>query len=277
MDFSIVTPTFNQPDWLRLCVASVLDQEGVNVEHIIQDGGDGQGLEWLKEEARARICLEKDRGMYDAVTKGISKSSGLIIAHLNSDEQYLPGALKLVKEFFDTHSDVEVLFGDAILIDAKGKPLSYRRITLPRRSHTIGCHLGTTSCSTFFRRTVVDRGLSYTSAWRQVGDAALVLSWLNAGVKMATIPRSLAVFTFTGVNMFTGSEAREERAQLREENSLGRLAIPPLLAVQHRLQKLLHGAYQTRDIEIEIFTRESPGKRRKFRARKLGFSWPNMQ
>lgn len=45
MDFSIVTPTFNQPDWLRLCVASVLDQDGVNVEHIIQDGGEGEGLE----------------------------------------------------------------------------------------------------------------------------------------------------------------------------------------------------------------------------------------
>jgi glycosyltransferase involved in cell wall biosynthesis len=275
MDFSIVTPTFNQPDWLRLCVASVLDQDGVNVEHIIQDGGDGKGLEWLTEEPRIRVCLEKDRGMYDAVTKGISKSSGLIIAHLNSDEQYLPGALKLVKEFFDTHSDIEVLFGDAILINAEGKPISYRRITLPRRSHTITCHLGTSSCCTFFRRTVVDRGLNYTSEWRQIGDAALVLSWLNAGVNMATIHRSLAVFTFTGVNMFTGSEAREERARLRGKNSLGALAIPSLLAVQHRLEKLLQGAYQARDIEIEIFTRKSPGKRRKIRANKLGFSWPS--
>ncbi len=213
--------------------------------------------------------------MYDAVTKGISKSSGLIIAHLNSDEQYLPGALKLVKEFFDAHPEIEVIFGDAILIDAEAKPLSYRRIILPRRSHTIGCHLGTLSCCTFFRRTVVDRGLSYTSEWRQIGDAALVLSWLDAGVKMATIHRSLAVFTFTGVNMFTGSEAREERARLREKSSLGPLAISPLLAIQHRLRKLLHGAYQARDIEIEIFTRESPGKRRKIRADKLGFSWPS--
>jgi glycosyltransferase involved in cell wall biosynthesis len=275
MDFSIVTPTFRQPYWLELCVASVLDQEGVSVEHIVQDGGDGEGLERFREEPRVRVFLEKDRGMYDAVTKGISKSSGLIIAHLNSDEQYLPGALKLVKEFFDAHSNIEVLFGDAILIDAAGKPLSYRRTVLPRRSHTIGCHLGTASCSTFFQRTVVDRGLSYTSEWRQVGDAALVLKWLDAGVKMATIHRPLAVFTFTGVNMFTGSEARDERARLREKNSLGPLAIPPLLAVQHRLRKLLHGAYQARDIEIEIFTLESPGKRQKIRADKLGFSWPS--
>jgi len=275
MDFSIVTPTFKQPEWLRLCVSSVLDQEGVSVEHIVQDGGDGEGLERLREEPRVRVCLEKDRGMYDAVTKGISKSSGIIIAHLNSDEQYLPGALKLVKEFFDAHSDIEVTFGDAILTDAEGKPLSYRRIILPRRSHTIGCHLGTASCSTFFRRTVVDRGLSYTSEWRQIGDAALVLRWLDAGVKMATIHRPLSMFTFTGVNMFTGSEAREERARLREKNSLGPLAIPPFLAAQHRLRKFLHGAYQARDIEIEIFTRKSPRKRQKIRADKLGFRWPS--
>lgn len=50
--------------------------------------------------------------------------------------------------------------------------------------------------------------------------AALVLSWLEAGVNMATIHRSLAVFTFTGVNMFTGSEAREKRARLREKTPL---------------------------------------------------------
>jgi hypothetical protein len=95
--------------------------------------------------------------MYDAVAKGIAKSTGSVIAHLNSDEQYLPGALKLVKAFFDAHPEIEVLFGDAILIDAEGQPFSYRRVILPRRSHTIVCYLGTFSCSTFFRRSVADR------------------------------------------------------------------------------------------------------------------------
>jgi hypothetical protein len=68
--------------------------------------------------------VQKDGGMYDAVVRGISRSTASIIGHLNSDEQYLQGALKSVKEFFDTRSSVEVLFGDAILIDADGRPLS---------------------------------------------------------------------------------------------------------------------------------------------------------
>jgi glycosyltransferase involved in cell wall biosynthesis len=275
MDFSIVTPTFRQPDWVQLCARSVLDQEGVMVEHIIQDAGDGKGLEWLADEPRVRVCIEKDDGMYDGLRNGIAKATGWIVGHLNSDEQYLPGALQMVQNFFRIHPDVEVLFGDAILVDAQGNPLSYRRVVLPFRSHTIACQLCTFTCGTFFRRSLVDRGLSYAADWRQIGDAALVLNWLNAGVKMATMHRSLAVFTFTGVNMFAGSEARDERTRLREENTLGPLAIRPILTVQHRLRKLLHGAYQARDIEIEIFTRESPGKRRKTRARKLGFSWPS--
>jgi glycosyltransferase involved in cell wall biosynthesis len=193
MDFSIVTPTFKQPDWVRLCAASVADQSGVTFEHIIQDGGDGRGLRWLENMPAVRLFVEPDLGMYDALAKGISKATGDIISHLNSDEQYLPGTLESVHRFFTRNSEVEVLFGDAILISAEGTPLGYRRIISPQRSHTVACHLGTLTCSTFFRRSVVERGLSYKSDWKDVGDAALVLSWLNAGVKMAAIPQPLAV------------------------------------------------------------------------------------
>ena len=136
MEFSIVTPTFKQPDWVRLCANSVADQVGVTFEHIIQDGGDGKGLEWLESMPGARLFVEPDRGMYDALTKGISKATGDIIAHLNSDEQYLPGALRSVHQFFMRNPEIEVLFGDAILTNAEGKPLGYRRIILPLRSHT---------------------------------------------------------------------------------------------------------------------------------------------
>ena len=58
MVFSIITPTFKQPEWLRLCAASVADQSGVEFEHIIQDGADGRGLEWLESMPRARLLVE---------------------------------------------------------------------------------------------------------------------------------------------------------------------------------------------------------------------------
>jgi hypothetical protein len=85
---------------------------------------------------RARVFVEPDHGMYDPLTKRISRAAGDVISHLNSDEQYLPGTLEFVQEFFTRNPKIEVLFGDAILVDADGKPLSYRRVVSPLRSHT---------------------------------------------------------------------------------------------------------------------------------------------
>jgi glycosyltransferase involved in cell wall biosynthesis len=274
MDFSIVTPTFKQPEWVRLCAASVADQVGVTFEQIIQDGGDGRGLEWLEDMPGARLFVERDSGMYDALAKGISKASGDIIGHLNSDEQYLPGTLEVVHRFFKRHSEIEVLFGDAILISAEGTPVGYRRIISPQRSHTLACHLGTLTCSTFFRRSVVERGLSYKSDWKIVGDAALVLSWLNAGVKIAAIHRPLAAFTFTGANRHREKVAKEEQMLFRAQGDPQRLLNPALLAAQHRFRKLLAGAYRKRNVSIEIFTRTSSERRQKIVAQNLGFGWP---
>jgi glycosyltransferase involved in cell wall biosynthesis len=274
MIFSIVTPTFKQPEWVRLCAASVADQVGVASEHIIQDGGGGQGLECLDSIPTARLFIEPDRGMYDALTKGISRAAGDVISHLNSDEQYLPGTLEFVQDFFTRNPEIEVLFGDAILIDADGKPLSYRRVVSPLRSHTVACHLGTLTCSTFFRRTVVERGLSYAGNWKDVGDAALILSWLNARVKMAAIHRPLAVFTFTGVNRSRGKIARQEGDMFRAQGDPQRLLHPTLLATHHRVRKLLAGAYRKWNLSIEIFTRTRPEHRQKIVAHKVGFRWP---
>lgn len=274
MVFSIVTPTFKQPEWVRLCAASVADQIGVTSEHIIQDGSDGEGLEWLENMPRTRLFVEPDQGMYDALTKGISKATGDIIGHLNSDEQYLPGTLEIVDRFFTRNPEVEVVFGDAILIDGDFAPLGYRRVVLPLRSHTIACHLGTFTCSTFFRRSVVERGLSYKREWRQIGDAALVLSWLDAGIKMATISRPLAVFTFTGTNLGMGKAAKEEGRLFRAQSATRQIIDPAIAAAQHRVRKLLAGAYRRRNLTIEVFTLTSPQRRQQLVARNLGFGWP---
>ncbi|MBV9673169.1 MAG: glycosyltransferase, partial [Verrucomicrobia bacterium] len=227
--------------------------------------------------------IEKDTGMYDGVVNGLRKAKGQFLAHLNSDEQYLPGALKLVKQFFSSHPGVDVVFGDAILVNQDGKPLSYRRVIKPLRAHTLACQLGTLTCSTFFRRSLVERGLGYTSHFRQVEDAAMVLRWIDAGIKMAVISSPLAVFTFTGENMSTGREPKEEGFRLRAANRLLKIPVSsrmeykvlaPILAVHHRFRKLLHGAYQPRDLELRIYTLSSPNARQVMRVEKLGFGWP---
>jgi glycosyltransferase involved in cell wall biosynthesis len=104
MKFSIITPSFRNSNWLKLCIASVADQQGVEFEHIVQDSCSDDGTQdWLPRDPRVKAFIEKDGGMYDAVNRGYRRAQGDILAYLNCDEQYLPGALKTVHDFFESH------------------------------------------------------------------------------------------------------------------------------------------------------------------------------
>src|SRR5262245_9541807 len=110
MKFSICTPSFRQFEWLKLCSASVQDQEMVEVEHIIQDAGTEPALEsWAAGLSRTRLYVEEDAGMFDAINRGWRRATGDYVAQLNCDEQYLPGALRMVGNFFERHPGVDVI------------------------------------------------------------------------------------------------------------------------------------------------------------------------
>jgi glycosyltransferase involved in cell wall biosynthesis len=120
VDFTIVTPSYRQLDWLACCIASVADQQGVTTEHIIQDAGT-QGFaefaEWMKgiwpdrPGYRRLMVSEPDRGMYDAINKGLRKGTGEICAYLNCDEQYLPGVLEKVRKIAGSQPSVDLWVG----------------------------------------------------------------------------------------------------------------------------------------------------------------------
>src|SRR6266545_4953478 len=120
MRFSVITPSFNPSPWLPLCLASVADQ-GVDVEHIVQDAGSTDGtLDWLRHDARVKLFVERDGGMYDGVNRGLRRAGGDILAYLNCDEQYLPGCLQTVQSFFSAHPQTEVVFAGSIVTDGEG-------------------------------------------------------------------------------------------------------------------------------------------------------------
>ena len=122
MKFSVITPSFRQSDWLRLCIASVADQRGIEIEHIVQDACSDDGTQdWLPYDTRIRAFIEKDQGMYDAVNRGYDRASGDILAYLNCDEQYLPGALADLCVFFKRNPGVEVALAGTIVTDANGQ------------------------------------------------------------------------------------------------------------------------------------------------------------
>lgn len=109
---SIVTPSFNQGEFLEATIKSVLNQEYPNLEYIIIDGGSTDGsVEIIKkyEESLHFWCSEPDGGHYDAVNKGFSHSTGDIMAWLNSDDMYYPWAFCTVASIMSQFPDVRWL------------------------------------------------------------------------------------------------------------------------------------------------------------------------
>jgi glycosyltransferase involved in cell wall biosynthesis len=290
-DFSIITPSYEQLDWLRLCIASVQDQtddrpEAIRIEHLVEDGGSA-GIGKMAEQAATlwtadrscyalRINSANDRGMYDAINRGLLRARGQILAWLNCDEQYLPGTLTKVGAFFADNPEVDVLFGDALLVGESGDILSYRRAVLPGRLHTQVAHLNTLSCAMFFRRRLIERGFLLDENSKAVADAKWVADLLDAKIPMAVLHQPLSVFVLTYTNLGQTELARQEGLAWRNQASwLARAMTHPLI-LRHRIAKLLSGAYGRRSLRTAYYTRSSPETRLEMSSHSVPFAWPEM-
>ena len=118
---SIVTPTLQRVDYLERTLRSVRAQTYPNVEHIVVDGGSTDGTLALLERYAGTYNLhwisEPDRGMYDAINKGLRMANGEILAYLNSDDLYFPWTVDVAVEAFGDHPGADVVYGDAIRVD----------------------------------------------------------------------------------------------------------------------------------------------------------------
>lgn len=123
---SIVTPSYNQGAFLERTIRSVLEQDYPALEYRVMDGGStDESVEIIRryEDRLAEWVSEKDDGQADAIAKGFGRSTGEIQAWLNSDDVYLPGALRAVGEFFAAHPEVDFVYGDLLFIDPDDRPL----------------------------------------------------------------------------------------------------------------------------------------------------------
>lgn len=120
---SIVTPSYNQAQFLEEAIRSVLSQDYPRLEYIIVDGGSGDGSPDIIQRYADQLAWwvsEPDQGQTDAINKGFAHASGEILAWLNSDDSYLPGAVSEAVRFLRANPEVGMVYGDADLIDERG-------------------------------------------------------------------------------------------------------------------------------------------------------------
>jgi glycosyltransferase involved in cell wall biosynthesis len=124
---SIITPSFNQAEFLEETIRSVLDQDYERIEYIIVDGGSTDGsLEIIKryEPVLTQFVSENDLGQTDAINKGFGMANGDIYAWLNSDDTYLPGAVREAVEFLRENRHIGMVYGKAYYINEKSEPVA---------------------------------------------------------------------------------------------------------------------------------------------------------
>ena len=125
---SVVTPSFNQGRFIEDCIKSVLDQNYPNFEHIIVDNCSTDGtLEVLKKYPHLKWIFETDKGQSDAINKGFRRSTGDIVAWLNSDDFYCENVFWKIVEIFLKNPQVFWIYGNSYFVDEKGKKITYKR------------------------------------------------------------------------------------------------------------------------------------------------------
>ena len=199
---SVITPSLNSGAFLEDAILSVSLQDGVPVEHIVQDSLSGDNtLEILRRYPEVRWQWESDGGQSDAINRGFLRASGDLVGWLNADDYYLPGGLKAIAQAAAEHPEADVFHGDCVFVDGEGS------IARSKVEHEFdrdilfyfGCYIPSTA--TFFRRRVIEQGHLLDCDFRVCMDFEYFVRLASAGFKFHYVPQFIAAFRWHDSNI----------------------------------------------------------------------------
>ena len=196
---AIVTPSFNQARFLGACLTSVLREAETPIDCVVQDGGSSDGsIEIIRNHADRLWAWDSapDRGQADAIVKGFAKTTGGpndVMAWINSDDFYLPGALRLVADYFAQHPEADVVYGHRIVVDEESREIA--RWFLPKHDdEVLRLNDFVPQETVFWRRRIWDKVGGIDTSFQFAMDWDLLLRFQTAGTKILRLPYFLACF-----------------------------------------------------------------------------------
>ena len=220
---SIITPSYNQARFLEETIRSVLAQDYPEIEYIIVDGGSTDGSQKIIEKYADRLAWwvsEPDRGQTDAINKGFGRARGDILAWLNSDDVYEPGAVSEAVTYLRDHPEAGMVYGDANFIDENGGVIGKFPSRQTDYDRLLRGYVHVAQQSAFFR----------ASLWREVGplDPSFYFAmdydlWvrLSAKAPLVYLPRTWANFRLHRSAKTVASDDRCWPEMLRVHRRMG--------------------------------------------------------
>jgi glycosyltransferase involved in cell wall biosynthesis len=208
MRVSVITPCFNACRYLEPMLESVAAQraDGVDVEHIVLDAGSTDGSVELLERHRAgmsRLIREPDRGPADAINKGLALATGDVLAWLNADDLYAPGALRRACEALARKPRAALCFGHCPIIDGAGREIRrpitrFKELWFPLACRPVVQMLNFVSQPAMvFRRRAYEQAGPLRTDLKAAWDYEFLLRlWRQGGAVRAARP-ALAYFRWT--------------------------------------------------------------------------------
>ncbi len=235
---SIVTPSYNQGRFLEATIQSVLQQNYPSLEYIIQDGGSSDNTREILERYRDHLTYVEsapDRGQAHAINKGFARTTGEIMAWLNSDDILLPGTLWYVADFFRRHPEIDVIYGHRVIINEEGLEIG-RWVLPPHDDQVLLWADFIPQESLFWRRRIWEKiGAHLDESFQFALDWDLLLRFQQAGARFYRVPRFLAAFRV--------HERQKTSQQIHEQG----------LQEMQRIRQRIHGRVVTqREIEQHI-------------------------
>ncbi len=218
---SIITPSYNQGEFLDATMRSVFEQDYAHIEYLVIDGGSTDGSEAVIRGYGSQLAYwvsEPDNGQAHAINKGLQRATGSIIGWLNSDDVMLPSTVSRVIETFQAEPDVDVVYGRLNRIDDAGNPVPTP--ILPKDQVTFDNHHAIGECivnqpGSFWRRRVMEQAGLLNEDLNYALDYEYWVRLLLAGARFKRLPEPVADFRLSADSKTVGqttSMAREHLA-----------------------------------------------------------------